>query len=101
MAAPSRTCSPVPSPEPGHDPHTSGPNHPILQKKGAFYCMELEATVFGPQTGGRQGSWSLQSTKVSKTYLRNSHTATLGRGSAEPACLVLERGAPRGAGKGA
>ena len=38
-AAPSWTRSTVPSPEPGHDLCTGGPKHPILQEKGALYCM--------------------------------------------------------------
>lgn len=67
-------------PEPGHDPCMRGPKHPVLQEKGALRCMEMEATVFCPQTGEKQGSWSLQSRKAARAHLRNSHVAARGRG---------------------
>ena len=75
-AAPSGIRNPVPSPEPRQDPRMGGPSHPILQEKGELYCMAMEAAISCPQIWGRQGSWSLQSTKVGRTPLRNSHTAT-------------------------
>lgn len=71
---------PLSFPEPGHDPCMGGPKHPLLQEKGALCCMEIEAAVFCPQTGEKQGSWSLQSRKAARADLRNSHIATQGRG---------------------
>lgn len=67
-------------PEPVHDSCMGGPKHPLLQEKGALCCTEMEAAVFCPQTGEKQGSWSLQSRKAARAHLRNSHIATQGRG---------------------